>query len=1080
MSVDKFKFISPGVQTAEIDNSASPTIGDGVGPLIIGRAKRGPVMTPIKLRSQSEFVEIFGEPVSGTASGDVWREGDILSPMYGAYAAYAYLKNVSPVTYVRLAGWEHPDRTDSFGEAGFKTTYTELSENTVASLAADDTNGGAYGLFVMDKFSTPVSSSFADVTVTATPTAPALTGTNISIVEASSGVVANSILQVKIETAVTSFVYSTDGGSTFTGVAVPFVADTPIQIGTTGLYVTFTGSYTLADTFGVHMQNSDMVLAAKFYCNDGAMALKGDLIGGTTPTDSTSAAGLIDSVGSNYEFDLKVYDSDWNNAGTEDTDAELETIRFNFNRSSSRYIRKVFSTNPTLTNSEITTASNVKSYWLGESYDQFLTDSLTGSTGVGSQVATLLKIESDTDIVGSGADYRFAAQDAESGWVFAQDFSADYTLYNPDSMQKLFKIYSRGDGDWAGKNIKVSFDNIRYSSFSSDPYGKFDVLVRDASDTDKKMKVLETFAQCTLNPNDPNYVARKIGNRYMTWDSTNLRYKPFGRFENRSKFIRLEMDQDVDTGAHNQYCLPWGYYGKPVYANITIDTTAAGTINFTGNHFVRGGNTTTSYLPFATETTPGTLDVDSVEILSTLKDAVVKLRDDSVDGNIINYKKAFWGLYTNRDSSDKFDTSYYDLVRSKSTMANATGGTASGMKFSHKFTLDDTRYYNPGVSGSAIRATYASGNRVAGDSISAGENADGTTSSPTYTRVVDAGYARFTVELYGGFDGRDVKEKDPFRNERLSKNGGSEQLNYAMYSVNTALNIVSDSDLVEFNLLAVNGITNNEVNTKMIDISETRADCFAVIDTEGQYVPSHENNSAETSRVGSVSGAVNAHLANDIDTSYAGAYFNWPQIVDGNNNSALIYMPPSVAAVDTYAMSQRLTEIWMAPAGFTRGNLTSGNTGLNYVDLLFTLNKDDRDELYEANLNPITKRSDGIQVYGNKTLEQSQTVLSRVNVRRMLIYIKKEISKMANTVLFDPNVDVTWNRFTSKVEPFLAGVRTGLGIENYKVTLNRSTTTPDLVDRNIIYGIIKVKPVQVVEYIALDFVITNAGAAFDD
>ena len=146
MSVDKFRFVSPGVFVNEIDNSQLPRTPAEMGPVIIGRSLRGPVMRPVMVQSFQDFVEIFGEPVAGGVGGDVWRNGNKTAPTYGVYAAQGYLRNSSPVTFVRLAGYENADSVAG-GEAGWGFT-------------------NAYGLFYM-----PISASattVAPATITST------------------------------------------------------------------------------------------------------------------------------------------------------------------------------------------------------------------------------------------------------------------------------------------------------------------------------------------------------------------------------------------------------------------------------------------------------------------------------------------------------------------------------------------------------------------------------------------------------------------------------------------------------------------------------------------------------------------------------------------------------------------------------------------------------------------------------------------------------------------------------------------------------------------------------------------------
>ena len=195
----------------------------------------------------------------------------------------------------------------------------------------------------------------------------------------------------------------------------------------------------------------------------------------------------------------------------------------------------------------------------------------------------------------------------------------------------------------------------------------------------------------------------------------------------------------------------------------------------------------------------------------------------------------------------------------------------------------------------------------------------------------------------------------------------------------------------------------------------------------------------------------------------------------------MLWVPPSIVALGTFSSAQRRSELWFAPAGFTRGGLTEGSAGLPVLQTRERLVSKDRDDLYEANINPIaTFPAEGIVIFGQKTLQVTPSALDRINVRRLMIYVKKEISRMAATILFDQNVQTTWDRFLNKVNPFLRDVQARLGLTDFKVVLDSSTTTPELVDRNILYAKIFLKPARAIEFIALDFVITNSGAGFED
>jgi phage tail sheath protein FI len=303
---------------------------------------------------------------------------------------------------------------------------------------------------------------------------------------------------------------------------------------------------------------------------------------------------------------------------------------------------------------------------------------------------------------------------------------------------------------------------------------------------------------------------------------------------------------------------------------------------------------------------------------------------------------------------------------------------------------------------------------------------------------------------------------------------------YSHNSVLEAIDMVSDVDDLEFNILTAPGVTQTALTDKVIDICEERGDALGIIDIENVFTPQHESTDSYTTRLGSVKDAVSNLKDRQINSSYGATYYPWTQIKDSINGN-LLYSPPSVIALGAMGSSEAASELWFAPAGFNRGGLSTGKAGLAVTNVTEKVNSKDRDKLYEANINPIASfPNEGIVIFGQKTLQIEQSALDRINVRRLMIHVKKEISRMATKVLFDPNVQVTWNRFLSMVEPFLRSVKTRLGLTDFKVILDDTTTTADLVDRNVMYAKIFLKPARAIEYIAIDFNITSTGAGFED
>ena len=341
-------------------------------------------------------------------------------------------------------------------------------------------------------------------------------------------------------------------------------------------------------------------------------------------------------------------------------------------------------------------------------------------------------------------------------------------------------------------------------------------------------------------------------------------------------------------------------------------------------------------------------------------------------------------------------------------------------------------------------------------------------------------FNKFTTFFAHGFDGLDITEQEPFRNTRLDDSNATETTNYAFHSIHRAVDALRDSEVVEYNLATMPGITNAALTEHLIYTCEERGDALAIIDLENDYVPATENLSTETTRRGSVDSAVTSLRNRNLNSSYGCAYYPWVQVRD-SFTTAVVWMPPSVVALGTMAFSEQQRALWFAPAGFTRGGLSMGSSGLNVVGVNQHLTSQDRDRLYAANVNPIASfPAEGIVIFGQKTLQVTPSALDRINVRRLLIFTKKEVSRIAATTLFEQNVRSTWNAFSSKVESFLNDIKAGFGLMDFKVVLDETTTTPEMIDRNILYARVYLKPARAIEFIALDFIITDTGASFAD
>lgn len=964
MSVKKFKFVSPGVFLAEVDNSQLPAVAEPMGPIIIGRTRFGPGMTPVKVDSFSEFVQVFGDPVPGGGANDIWREGNTVGPTYAAYAAQAYLKaNVGPVTMFRLLGETNPDALQTGGaETAGWTTLQKIQ--TSASID----NGGAYGMFLFN-----------------------------------------------------------NSGSTATG-----------------------------------------TLGAVFYLQEGAIALSGTMLhGGGTATEEAAGA-LFSSNGTHGEFTLSVYDK---------SDALKYKSSFNFNDSSDKYIRNVFNTNPQLSNTNFVNTANLSQgedcYWLGESYESNLKREIS-TFSAGTTYGMILALEA------SGSDkykqdYKFGSenQQARTGWFFGQDRGVPGT-YNPSNMPKLFKIHARDGGRWVQDNLKVSITAIKASTNTADPYGSFNIEIRQLSDTDNVVRVVERFSNVNLNPNSENYVGTKVGDKYTEYSYADQITREFGTFDNRSKYIRMEMNEDLAEGLMDPVLLPFGVMGPPRFKSITLPSAS---VSPPTDSFINARANGTAEIPYLP--TAGTYGTDFIicntDFTASVSFPRTVLRLSASDGGIGNQKDAYFGYQSTRDETTaRFDRGACDYLwampEGLATFDTLTGvGNTTYNEYQWEFSMDDIII--TGTSDTDV--FYESGSRQLERSYTAQSGAGG------YKGLLKKGYDRFSSPFFGGHDGLNIIEAEPFRNKFM--NGQTAVNNYAFNSVRRAIDTIADPEYVECNLVTMPGITVNSLTQRLLDVAEDRADTLAIIDLPEEFVPFTDSTEPLSGRVKTdVTLAIDNLEARGINSSYGCAYYPWVQVKDTIRGN-ILWVPPSVVVLGTFASSQAKSEVWFAPAGFNRGGLTEGSAGIPVLGVSTRVVSKDRDKLYEANINPIASfPSEGIVVFGQKTLQVTQSALDRINVRRLLIFIKKQVSRIAATILFDQNVKTTWNRFLGEVNPLLGSVQSRLGLTEFKVLLDETTTTPDLVDQNIMYAKIFLKPARAIEFIAIDFVITRTGASFED
>jgi hypothetical protein len=307
--------------------------------------------------------------------------------------------------------------------------------------------------------------------------------------------------------------------------------------------------------------------------------------------------------------------------------------------------------------------------------------------------------------------------------------------------------------------------------------------------------------------------------------------------------------------------------------------------------------------------------------------------------------------------------------------------------------------------------------------------------------------------FYGG--------NNKYYNEIISGVNNIQGINSSSY--NNMINLLANQDDYRFNVLITPGLFASEaslgtsqVNT-IINNTQNRGDNIFISD----LVPYSSSITAVVSQ------------ANAKNTSYAASYWPWVQTVDPNSGQ-LVWVPASTMVAGVYAFNDNVSEPWFAPAGINRGGLST------VVRAEKKLTQANRDTLYSNKVNPIaTFPGTGTVVYGQKTLQTKASALDRVNVRRLLISLKSYISQVANNLVFEQNTIATRNQFLSQVNPYLESVQQRQGLFAFRVVMDSSNNTPDVIDRNQLVGQIFLQPTKTAEFVYLNFNILPTGVSFE-
>ena len=546
--------------------------------------------------------------------------------------------------------------------------------------------------------------------------------------------------------------------------------------------------------------------------------------------------------------------------------------------------------------------------------------------------------------------------------------------------------------------------------------GRFDVVVRAFDDTDAFPVVLEKFTKCNMVPNSPNYVGLKLG----TFD---------GEYMTKSKFVTVEVAKD-DT---IEFSVPCGFEGYPLR-----------------------------------------------EYAGDLKP--VDMGYNTVWNDDIKERKQYFGL------SDRIGIDV-DAFTYKGVKAYVTDVRSKGFHLDSRFEV---------FSGATFTVNGETGHTFAcvdKDNLTVGGQIPvmGLDVEMVGSIYEDKKLRKFTVCPYGGFDGWDIyrgarttsndfkanKYKGVIVNglgrnfgeitypEGLNLNGNA--INSDYYAFLAGARQFANPTEYEINVFSTPGIdyvNDNFLSQEILDmIEDERGDAIYVMTTPDKPFGASD----AVADMFTPEEAVMNLEDSDVDSSYATTFYPWVKYFDAANN-VYVNLPATKDVVRNFAYTDNIKYPWFAPAGFERGSVECAKA--HYVTKL-----DDEDTLYSGLINPVkTFAQDGVKLWGNMTMYSKDTPLNRVNVRRLMLRVKKLIEQACRVLIFEPNDNTVRQQFLSLVNPILSDIRANRGITDFKIEVDNSQ---EAIDRHELPATIWIKPTPTLEYIDLTFVITPEGASFD-
>ncbi len=1135
MAISDFDFSSPGVQFREVDESTSPEATPEAGITIIGTAPAGPGMVPTRVTSIEQFRRVFGNPNNGqdtSSDSDVFRNGNTLLPNYGMYAAKAWLapEGASPVTFIRLLGQDanSSDQTSEYTSAGWNNGGANLTVSVPM-------NNGAFGLFlcpsgaigqkITGSLAAVIYCTASMVTLRGYP-AGQFGGGAQNTVTSSAGQLIKSLTGHTGDTFQLEF--WSDDATVIDKKTINFdpnhegfirnnLNTNPQKVYSNNFAIT--EKYFLGETYEESVKRYvTSVSASSGYgiilplelksggattnfmnrLNEAAAPKTGWII--TRDPNPTTNQGDYDVSDMKKLFRVhSLHEGEWMHG----YHIRIADLKFgntvNPNCSFSIEVKKGDLTVEKFANLNLDPSSlNYVARRIGTSYQEWdQTYKVFDDTGRYRSRSNFIRIEEAADLKNNAIADSYKIPWGFWGPMRPKGFSLIEGSAGPNAfgdnenagVQATVELICTGN-DWTGANVNdktltielpdgtthtITVTAAGASSATNMDNGDF---ANDVEAAAELKQVLDLAAANGVEGSLQGITVSAVQAEGGSSDNT-----------------RITLTAPNPGTAANGWAI-----GGSLVTNNNIKVNPAsnnpgnshGTLAFTGgtdtddvtNVYVKGNASMPQNANFLS---PNQFAWLPTQWSGSFKFPRFKLTEQSTR-NGSNYEETMdFGVRQafSTDSEKNADgvqkrKDYLDLARRQ--VYDLHGSPGTNLEPSFIFSMDDVVsdhgqrdstgiarwYWQSGSHATAYGSVYTSYTAQSGSS-----------------KLTKNGPTSFNIPLFGGSDGLDITQVDPFSNWNVL-DGKAKNSHYAYYSVHKALDMVRDEEKLRAEIISMPGLTETNLIKEVVNIAEARGDTLAIIDYNDGSKESYENSGTRTK--GSVATVISTSEDTlQIDSNKAAVY--WPK-VELTTGGFSFMAPASVAAIGALAFNDAESAPWFAPAGFNRGGLsvlggTQSNLAVTSTDK--NLTKKNRDDLYSEHINPIAKfpaANNNVVIFGQKTLYKSEptSALTRVNVRRLMIFLRQRISDIADTVLFEQNVSNTFNNFSNRCQTVLENVKSNFGITEYSIQriekedVSGTGVEEDLQDRNILYVRIFVKPARAIEFIAIDFVISRSDA----